>query len=808
MKNLRAYRSKDPALADLLNYAAVIDNGIIILKNGALMASWSYKGQDSASLTFDELENRSSQVNNALQRLGSGWMTQHDVFRTKSKSYPDKSSCHFPDPVTEMMDEERRVVYQSGIHHENFQVVTLTYLPPSIHKSRTTALMVEGEDAFNLKGIGRKNISYFINACREFETSMSAVCQMTRLKGEPTVVDIHGTEEIHDDQLRFIHRCITGNDHPISLPPVAMYLDRVIGGQDYLSGLIPVIGGKYIGVVCMDGFPQSSFPGILEGLDQLQFEYRWNNRFIYEDPFEAIKSLHKFRRQWQQKKRGFVAQLIRNYNAPVDKYAQQMEADTEDSISEASSGVVLFGYYTSTIVLFGRDQDEMKSGCEAVQSLINNLGFNGRIETINANEAYLGSLPGHSSENIRRPVIHTLNLADFLPLNSIWPGREFCPNPYYPSNSPPLLHASTTGNTPFRLNLHVQDLGHALILGPTGAGKSTLLAMLAAQFRKYREATVFVFEKGYSFYPLCSAIKGSHFDIGGENTLDFCPLGELKTDSEQAWAEVWILNALKLQNVQITPKKRAAVTAALHQHRLSSDKSLHDFVVNLQDNEMSLALERYTVNDHQNAAILDAEEDTFETGSFNVFELESLMEMGEDMVLPVLTYIFHKIEKKLHGQPAVIFLDEAWIALGHEVFRNKIREWLKTLRKCNCAVVMSTQSISDASNSGILDVINESCPTKIFLPNAVAKDDSSSKLYSRLGLNEREIDLLSKAIPKREYYFRNPEGRRLFNLQLGPVAMALAGATGKEDIARVRELRKSFGENWLNQWFYEKGVTV
>ncbi len=468
---------------------------------------------------------------------------------------------------------------------------------------------------------------------------------------------------------------------------------------------------------------------------------------------------------------------------------------------------MLFGYYTSTLIVFGHEPEEVKTGCEAIQSLVNNLGFNGRIETINANEAYLGSLPGHSSENIRRPVIHTLNLADFLPLNSIWPGHDDCPNPYYPAKSPPLLYTSTTGNTPFRLNLHVQDLGHSVILGPTGAGKSTLLALLAAQFRKYREATVFIFEKGYSLYPLCSAIGGSHFDIGSDTTLEFCPLSDLKTDAEQSWAEDWIVNALKLQNIQINPKRRAAVTAALHQHRLSSDKSLHDFVVNLQDHEMSLALERYTVNDHQNSAILDAEDDTFETSSFNVFELEHLMEMGDDMVLPVLTYIFHKIEKKLHGQPAVIFLDEAWIALGHEVFRNKIREWLKTLRKSNCMVVMSTQSISDASNSGILDVINESCPTKIFLPNAVAKDESSSKLYRRLGLNEREIDLLSKAIPKREYYFRNPEGRRLFNLQIGPYTMALAGATGRNDLARIRDLQQNHGDNWLNQWLHEKGVS-
>lgn len=807
MKALKRYRSKAQGLPDLLNYAAVIDDGVILLKSGALMASWGYIGPDTATLTFDELNNRSARINNALQRLGTGWMTQHDVFRVRSKSYPEESACHFPDTITRAIDNNRRQLYTAGTHHENYMVVTLTYLPPNTKKTKVASLMVESDDQFDLAGIGKKHLIYFEQACLEFEGTMSSICNMTRLHGHPHVLDIQGNETIRDDQLRFIHHCVTGNNHPINLPPIPMYLDCIIGGQDFFTGLRPLIGDKYIGIICIDGFPQSTFPGILEGLDQHQFEYRWNNRFVYEDPIEAIKQLHKYRRKWQQKKRGFIAQLTQNYNAPVDQFAAEMEAQTENSISEASSGVVLYGYYTSTVVVMDEDKEILQTGLDTIRNFINNLGFNARIETINTVEAYLGSLPGHAVENLRRPMIHTLNLADLLPISSIWPGHEFCPNPYYPPNSPPLMITSTTGNTPFRLNLHVGDLGHSLIFGPTGTGKSTLLAILAAQFCKYREATVFVFEKGYSLYPLASAIKdASHFDIGQDAAVEFCPLAKLETDAQQAWAEEWIIGCLKLQNVTITPEKRNAVKTALHQHRQSNDKSFHDFVVNLQDREMTLALERYTVNDSQNSAILDAEEDTLKTSKFNVFELEHLMEMGDDMILPVITYLFHKIESALLGQPAIIILDEAWIALGHKVFRSKIREWLKVLRKSNCAVIMATQSISDAANSGILDVINESCPTKIFLPNATARDESSTKLYRQLGLNSREIELLTEATPKRDYYFRNPKGRRIFNLQLDPFALALTGATGKEDLTTIRELQNKHGENWVSKWLEKREV--
>lgn len=796
-------------LADLLNYASVVNDGVILLKSGALMASWQYIGPDTATLTFDELNTRSARINNTLRQLGTGWMTQHDVFRIKSSSYPDPSECFFPDQISRAIDDERRELYTAGTHHENIMVVTLIYLPPTLNKIKIAAAMIDNDEDLDIVGVGKKHLAKFKLACSEFEGTMSSVCRMYRLHGHEKVVDIHGTVEIQDDQLSYINHCITGNHHPINLPSIPMYLDAVLGGQEFFTGLRPLIGDKYVGAICIDGFPSSSFPGILEGLEQHQFEYRWNSRFIYEDPERAKRALNRYRLKWQQKKRGFIAQMTHNYNAPVDKFAEEMEGQTEQSISEASSGRVLYGYYTSTIIIMDKNQDHLQDGLDSLKNYITNLGFTCRIESINTVEAYLGSLPGHAVENLRRPMIHTLNLADFLPTAAIWPGHKYCPCPYYPPQSPPLVISSTTGNTPFRLNLHVHDLGHTLIFGPPGSGKSTLLATMAAQFRKYRKAQVFVFDMGYSMYPLCSAIPGAtHYDIGADAAVEFCPLANLESDAQQAWAEEWLIAALKLQNIEILPDKRNAVKTALYQHRKSADRSLHDFVVNLQHRELSQALERYVVNDVQDSAILDAEEDKLALSDFNVFELYHLMEMGEDMVLPVLTYLFRKVELSLQGQPTMIILDEAWIPLGHKVFRDKIRGWLKTLRKHNAIIIMATQNISDAANSGILDVIDDSCPIKIYLPNATAKDEETTRLYRSLGLNAREIDLISRITPKKDYYFRNPEGRRLFDLKLGQFALSFVGAAGKKDLEKIRELQKIHGQEWVSYWLKLRGIKL
>jgi type IV secretion system protein VirB4 len=191
--------------------------------------------------------------------------------------------------------------------------------------------------------------------------------------------------------------------------------------------------------------------------------------------------------------------------------------------------------------------------------------------------------------------------------------------------------------------------------------------------------------------------------------------------------------------------------------------------------------------------------------------MEELMNRGEKVVIPVLLYLFRKIEKALRGQPALLALDEAWIMLGHPVFRAKIREWLKVLRKANCTVILATQSLSDAARSEILDVLMESCPTKILLPNPEAgKGDDAGNgprgLYRLMGLNERQIEIVAKATPKREYYYVSPEGRRLINLNLGAIALSFVGASGKTDVAVLRELENTHGQHWPERWLEKRGV--
>ena len=526
MLPLKTFRHTARGLPDLLNWAAVIDDGVVLGKDGALMAGWFYRGEDLASATPEEKAGVSAKLNAALAPLGSGWMAHIDGIRLPSQHYPDTSRSCFPDPITRHIEAERRRQFEAeGEHYESAYALILTYLPPSTRQSKLAAAMYDDDGAPSTTKLGSKTLAQFKHHLGEVEAKLSGALRLERLRGHE-VEDEWGGRHVQDQLLQYLHATLSGRNHPINLPPCPMYLDHVIGGHELWTGITPKIGNQFIAVVALDGFPHESTPGMLDILDQLPLSYRWSTRFIFLDTSEAISHLKAFRRKWQQKVKPFTDQIFRTNKGVVDMDALSMVADTEDAVAEAASQLVSYGYYTPVIVLMDPDRALLEDSARFVfKELSNQMGFSCRVETINTVEAWLGSLPGHSAPNIRRPLLHTLNLADLLPLASIWPGRDTNPCPFYPPESPPLLHANTQGSTPFRLNLHVGDVGHTMIFGPTGAGKSTLLGLLAAQFRRYRGATVFCFDKGKSMYPLTQAVGGSHFDVAGDSAqLQFCPL--------------------------------------------------------------------------------------------------------------------------------------------------------------------------------------------------------------------------------------------------------------------------------------------
>ena len=411
-------------------------------------------------------------------------------------------------------------------------------------------------------------------------------------------------------------------------------------------------------------------------------------------------------------------------------------------------------------------------------------------------------MPGHVYANVRQPLVHTLNLAHLVPLSAVWAG----PARNDHLDGPPLLLAETTGTTPFRLSTHVGDVGHMLIVGPTGSGKSVLLALMAVQFRRYPGAQVTIFDKGGSARAAVLAMGGQHHALGVGGPMSFQPLRHIDNPIERSWASEWIAGLLAHEAVVMTPEVKESVWSALGNLAAApaEERTITGLSVVLQSNALRAALAPYTL-EGPFGRLLDAAQDQLTIGDLQCFEMEELMhETGA--VLPVLTHLFHRLEERFDGRPTLLILDEAWLFLDNPLFASRIRDWLKTLRKKNVAVVFATQSLADIAGSTIAPVVIESCPQRIFLPNDRALEPQSRDAYVRFGLNQRQIELIAAAQPKRDYYLQSRQGNRLFELGLGPVALAVCAASAAADQALIgRTLEQSGPERFAEAWLQGRG---
>ena len=378
--------------------------------------------------------------------------------------------------------------------------------------------------------------------------------------------------------------------------------------------------------------------------------------------------------------------------------------------------------------------------------------------------------------------------------------------------APPLFFARTEGSTPFRFSLHVGDVGHTLAVGPTGAGKSVLLALMALQFRRYPTSQVFAFDFGGSIRAAALAMKVDWHDLGGalsdsaSEPVALQPLAMIDDAAERGWSAEWIAAILTREKIDVTPEAKDHLWSALSSLASApvAERTLTGLSVLMQSQSLKRALQPDRLGGSF-GRLLDAETERLGTSSVQVFETEALI--GTGAAPAVLSYLFHRIEGQLDGRPTLLIIDEGWLALDDEGFAGQIREWLKTLRKKNASVVFATQSLSDIDGSAIAPAIIESCPTRLFLPNERAIEPQITAIHRRFGLNGRQIEILARATPKRDYYCQSRRGNRLFELGLEEFALAFTAASSKSDQAMIERVLAEHGrDGFITGWLAARGL--
>ncbi len=801
-------------------WSFIISPSICLLKSGAIMTTYQVEYPDLESSSASSIASMASLFNRSVMALAQdeGWAIHFDVRRRKTKDYP---AGKFDNLAGWLIDQRRcENFHKFGEHFTTDYFITFVYKLPSDMESKATSLFFKGSkkkkpDSLFAKSenlpLLKKEMDAFLDEVEKVMGTLATKIWCHRLDDSELFSYIKSNVSLDWQRLVYPENTF-------------FFLDNYICDVDVRTSMPLKIGDKYASVVAVMDFPSRSYPGIFDRLNRAMLEFRWTTRFIPMNKETSAKEAEKYQKRMYSARKS-AATIFTELAANVEinrenQGAVEMEGEASQIQADIAMGEYVLGYYTSNLMCWDRRLEAVKEKSRKLQQIVRSCGFACKEESFNNIEAWCGMMAGNVYSNVRRPLISTRNMSNIIPLSSAWQGMaandftlETC------GSAVPLLTCSTSYGTPFFLNLNVRDVGHTFVFGPTGAGKSTLLALLMAQATKYKDANIVCIDKQLSSRAFMVAAGGVYVEPG-KDEVAFQPLSELLNPSDCSeseykeslmWCQQFIECLILQQSIEVTPQMSKAIseTLVMLSQKPSDMRDLTSFqgYVNYTDpdtgdNTIRTALDPYC-RGGAFGSVFDADKTTLNLSKLMTIEMGSLMRLSEKAVAPALMYIFRYLEKlwtvpRGERQPLTfLFLDEAWLYLQHPVFAGFIQEWLRTLRKKKVFCIFATQEVSAASKSTLRDTIVQQCLTKIYLADESAL--SLSESYRDFGLTDSEIVALSEATMKRDYYFKNPNGSRMFTLDLDALQLALISS----DHEILDNLENRYGRNTTKELAFE-----
>lgn len=803
-------------------YSFILSPSVCVLKSGAVMTTYQVEYPDLESSSASSIASMASLFNRSVMSLAQneGWAVFFDARRYKTKDYPSGS---FSNLAGWLIDQRRAENFHKfGEHFTTDYYITFVWQLPSDMESKTTSLFFKSRngktkkaksmfgDSNNLPAF-KKEVENFLDEVEKVMGTLATKIWCHRLDDSELFSYIKSNVSLYRQKM-------------IYPEDTFFFLDNFICDMDVRTSMPLKIGEYYVPVIAIMDFPNKSYPGIFDRLNREGTEFRWTTRFIPMSKEVSAKEADKYQKRMYSARKSMATMFTElAANVEIDREnqgAMEMESEASQIQADIAMGEYVLGYYTSNLMCWDKSLETAKEKSRKLQQAVRSCGFSTKEETFNNIEAWCGMMAGNVWANVRRPLISTRNMSNIIPLSSAWQGMNFNDFTLETCGSAvPLLTCSTSYGTPFFLNLNVRDVGHTFVFGPTGAGKSTLLALLMAQATKYKDANIVCIDKQLSSRAFMVAAGGVYIEPGRDDVA-FQPLSELLNPDECTeaeyreslmWCQQFVEALILQQNIEVKPQMSKAITEAL---KILSIKPsyMHDLTtfqgtVSYRDPDSGTDTIKNALDPYCRGgafgSIFDGEKTTLNLSKLMTIEMGSLMRLSEKAVAPALMYIFRYLEKLWtvpHGakQPLTfLFLDEAWLYLQHPVFAGFIQEWLRTLRKKKVFCIFATQEVSAASKSSLRDTIVQQCLTKIYLADESAL--SLAESYKDFGLTESEIVALSEATMKRDYYFKNPNGSRMFTLDLDAFQLALISS----DHEILDKLENQYGRNTTKELAFE-----
>jgi type IV secretion/conjugal transfer VirB4 family ATPase len=559
------------------------------------------------------------------------------------------------------------------------------------------------------------------------------------------------------------------------------------------------VGDFHVKVLTLKEPSAHTFPLLLKGLLGVRANYHVVTEWKKEEPGRTRRNIQAKRRHFHNTKRSFFSQVNLNDSAPRDTL---LDDSRESQVRELGRGIEeielhgnYFGQFSLTVVLYDRDLAVVEKAAAEFYKVFSVHDAQLYEERYNLLNAFLAAVPGNYTFNLRYLYLLNTNYADLSFLFTLHQGETR--NQHLRSEYLAVLE--TNHGTPYFLNLHYRDVAHSMILGRTGSGKSFLLNFLITNLQKYDPFT-FIFDLGGSFESLTRLFGGTYLRVGTESAgfsiNPFC-LSPTKPNLDFLALFVKVL----LGNIgPLDPSAERELYEQIENlYSLDPELRTLDTLANTLPRPVASALAKW-LRGRQFGFLFDNPQDTVSFSRFQCFDFQQMSRYPE-LLEPLLFYILHRAnevvaDRDISSTFKAFFIDEAWVFLRNPSIRQYVTEALKTWRKHNAAMILSTQSLDELKRSELLDVILESCATKIFLANP----DMDQELYRRqFHLNDTEINLIASLLPKQQFLIKTPELAKVANLHVDRRSYWLY-TNDPYDNRRRREAFETYG--------FDKGLDV
>lgn len=788
---LARHREVPQGFSEAVPWGIEIEPGIYGHIDGALSSSWRIYGPDMTGVDQAVAKAHKRGIALGYNLLSEGWMLQTHFLRSQAGPYP--LTGRFSSAAGWIVEQERIAQHAyGGQRFLNDVYQSLTYLPPPDEaKGEKRYYSGEGDPP----AIGDKHLIDFKKRISEVTALLTSEISMERLAHSERFVPGEGFVTC-DDYAAFLNRLLWNENQPIRRPPdgahIASYVAVPIKTQPFF-----IVGNDVVAIITLDDVPPKARTTILDRITGIPAAYGISWRWIVREKDIIVKEMTALRKK-QYSRRLNVAQQLGMSNVPwSDQAAVDHAADVHEAIGEASQDIA-YGYHSFALTFRERIQtgedparaaERLNEAVTLGLTALRSAFFVPRLEKDNPLDAWMATLVGMGYAGVRKGITGSMQSAYLAPTTQVWVGQENNPCSFYPAKSPALSYTATTGAAPFWFNLHVGQVGHALLVGGTGGRKTTALNLMLLQSDRYLGSRRIAFDKGRSMEPTIRAMDGTFIDFSPESGIRLAPFARVGNKREHARIAGFVQYLLEVNGVRSEPHRADIAQALLSLADNAKVKpSMTAFIAQgFVSKQVKDVLQAYTLGNAGD--ILDGDEEMLPNASTICFELETVLNLKDALRKPILYALLEQIEIYFDGRPTLFIIDEAWRMLNDDLLAPAIEEKIKTARRSNVAMVFATQELRDLETQIGRCLKSENILTRIFTPNYLAKTELLAKqLRENLDLKPWEIEEIA-GMPPGDYYLVQERHRRRFSFDLGPVALCFAGATDRKNGAdRVRAM--------------------